>query len=451
MTRLTVGLLAIGTTAMLFGQDDVLPNATRQAGSLLQSVSISSGYYTGGTPAGFEVVSPNQLSGPTAMVAVTAAFGGSKSGEKSSITWSYSPSYFSTVYSESNVPTHGALNHRFGLTWQRKLGSRWSVNASANGFLASMEQLYFAPGLLSSVAAVPTTFDDLAAALLAGKYSDAQLAALLTGSSVHASPEQQFPYGTRLMSAAANLGLTWAPTGRTSLSVTLTGGRTQTVNGAGITGRQPATPVLTLPPVTNAAASISWGYSLSPRTNISIQATSSRTFSRIQQGYASSMSFSVGRTLSRRWFVQGSLGAGGLTYGYQRYAQPKTIQYLAAGSVGFKTSSYTLLASYSRSLGDAYGLGSGTSSTGAAGWSWNRPGSPWSLTASVTYQELNNPLFRNTRSWRTGAGLGRSLGQHLTANWQYIYMQLPADIVVAGLNNTENGVMASLTWRPGLR
>jgi hypothetical protein len=446
-------LLVTVMPALLFGQSeaDAQSNLPGVPESILrvQGVSVYGGYYTSGMPVGFETSGQNTLPGPTVMAGSTITIGGLSSRERSSLDWSYSPSYFSTVYSDNKgVPNHGSLNHRLNVNWNRKLGSKWTLFTSVNGFLASLEQLYFAPGLLSSVAAMPTTFDGLAAAILAGKFTDPQLAALLTGSPVQASPEQAFPYGTRLMNAAVDMGLAWAPSGRTTLALTLTGTRTQRVDGAGTTGANQAISGLTLPQITNAAASMSWSYSVSPRTQISVQAISNRTFSRIQQGYASNMNFSIGRRLSRRLFVQAKGGGGTLTYSHVSYAQPKTAQYLFGGNIGFKTSSHTLLAGYDRTLGDAYGLGSGTTGSATAGWSWQRPGSTWSASAGASYQQLNNPLFRNTRSWRVNAGLSRFIGDHVVTSCQYVYFQLPADMRIVGRQNVENGVLLSLAWVP---
>jgi hypothetical protein len=443
-----VQLILLGVPALLFGQAENTSTSNRPGAAFrLEGVSVYGGYYTTGTPVGFEIPTQSPFLGPTAMVGTTVTLGGSRSREKSDITWSYSPSYFTTVYSSQNERRHGSLNHRFGMNWRRKLGNKWTVSSSANGFLASLEQLYFAPGTLSSVAAFPTSFDNLAAAMLAGKFTDAQLAALLTGSNLQASPEQAFPYGNRLLNASANLGLAWAPSGRTTISTTLTGTRTQHVSGAGVTGPNVGRGSL-LPQMTTAAGTIAWTYSLSPRTQVSVQATSNRTFSKVQQGYASSTQLSVGRTLSRRWFAQLRGGAGAITYSRQLYGKPKTMQHLYGGSLGFKTTSHTFLAAYDRSLGDVYGFGSGATGTGTGAWNWRRLGSGWSMSASASYQQLDNSTFSNTTSWRTSAALSRSFGRQVSMNCQYVYFQLPMDISTPGMEREQSGVIVSLSWAP---
>jgi len=448
--RATLGLLLAALPVLVFGQDtpDNPPPGRSRRIIEVQSVSVSSGYYTSGTPAGFELPTQSLFLGPTALVSGSVTFGGSTSSEKGGFTWNYSPSYFSTVYSQDQRSNHGSFDHRAGVYWRRRLGNRWTAVASANGILASLEQLYFAPGLLTGVAALPTSFDDLAAATLAGKFTDAQLAALLTGSPLQASPEQAFPYGTRLMSAGANFGLSWAPSGRTTVALTLSGTRTQSVKGAGVTGLDIAAATPSLPQMTNATAALSWSYSMSPRTQFSVQATSSRTFSGIQQGYASSGNVSLGRTMSRRWFVQGRAGAGVLSYSRQQFAQPEAKQYLFGGTLGFKTSSHTFVGSYDRTLGDPYGLGSGTTGTASGAWNWVRPGSGWAASAAASYQQLNNPTFVNTGSWRLQGSVSRSLTRSIQLSWQYIYFQIPLGLTVGGQDQTEHGVLVSLSWKP---
>ena len=112
--------------------------------------------------------------GATATVGVAATVGGSKSGEKSSFTWSYSPSYFRLVYSERGNDDRGSLNHRGNLNWTRKLSRKWSMTANAYAFVANFEQLYFNPSTLTSVASMSISFDDLAAGMMKGTFTDAE-------------------------------------------------------------------------------------------------------------------------------------------------------------------------------------------------------------------------------------------------------------------------------------
>ena len=141
-------------------------------------------------------------------------------------------------------------------------------------------------------------------------------------------------------------------------------------------------------------------------------------------------------------------GAGKLNYSQQTYAAPSAIQYLYGGSLGFKANAHTFLVSYNRSLGDTYGLGSGSTSSATGTWNWRHPGSTWSVSAGGGYQELNNPTFSNTRSWLANAGVARALGQHFSMSAQYMYFQFPPNIKTVGVEGSENGVSVGLSWSP---
>lgn len=152
--------------------------------------------------------------------------------------------------------------------------------------------------------------------------------------------------------------------------------------------------------------------------------------------------------MSRRWFLQATGGAGKLDYSQQVYAAPSAVQHFYGGSLGFKTIAHTFVVSYNRTLGDSYGLGSGTTSAAMGAWNWRPPGSRWSMSASWGYQELNNPTFPNTRSWLVGGGVARALAPHLFMSAQFMYFQLPANVKTAVGELSENGVNVGLTWSP---
>lgn len=450
----TLCLPLLMSPAFIWGQTTAAlnfnPTSATQGGVHLYGVSVYSAYYLSGSPASFEFPASNGfLPGSNAMTGIAVTIGGSKSGGKSKFRWSYSPSYFNLFYANNQFDNNGSLNHQLNLNWTRQLGGKWTLTAAANGFIANLEQLYFNPGVLSNAASIPVSFDELAAGILAGKFTDTQLAAVLTNSPLAASPQQGYLYGSRMFNAFASVGLSRSLSGRTSISITATGNRAQTVNGLGTIGGTPATYTgYVVPQMTSVGAVVVYSHSVSPRTQVSVQASSVRTFSRIQQGYASSGLATLGRAMSRRWFLQARAGAGKLTYSHETYNAPKSVQYLLGGGIGFKTYSQTFLASYDRFLGDLYGLGSGTTASAMGAWNWRKPGSGWALSANGGYQDLNNLTFGNTRSWVAGAGLARSLSRRVFVSIHYDYLQLPASMEIAGAEISRNGVSVGLTWSP---
>jgi hypothetical protein len=206
---------------------------------------------------------------------------------------------------------------------------------------------------------------------------------------------------------------------------------------------------LTIPQTTSGSVSLGWGYSLSPRTHIGIDVSTSRTFSRLVDGYTAQGAFSIGRTMSEHWFVQGRVGAGVTTYTRQTVATPSNPPYTAGGSIGYKVRSHTLIASFDRSLADTYGLGSTSTDSAMAGWSWKAPGSLWSLSANYGYQRLNGGVEQGNDSWRATGGIARALSQHVFVSLQYAYFKVPASLAaLTALTGAENAVMVGLSWSP---
>ncbi|MBA0088437.1 MAG: hypothetical protein HRJ53_25910, partial [Acidobacteria bacterium Pan2503] len=141
-------------------------------------------------------------------------------------------------------------------------------------------------------------------------------------------------------------------------------------------------------------------------------------------------------------------GVGKLNYSKQTYKAPSTVQYLYGASLGYHTYAHTLLVSYNRTLGDAYGLGSGSTSSVTGAWNWRISRRSWDLAASGGFQQLDNSTFPNSRSWQAGAGIFRSLGPHFSASAQYTYFEYPGNLRTAGVDSVGHGVMLALTWAP---
>jgi hypothetical protein len=438
---------------MLHGQTTALslfnPIDPSSKGVHLYGVSVFSGYYSGNVPFGTNAVGLNtpSSSGSDTVVGGTATFGWAMPGKNSDLSATYSLSYVGRVRN----PDFNTLNHAFSLGWTEKLGRHWSLSVSAGGVVGDLEQLFFTPTVYSNVVSAPASYDDLTAAILAGKYTNAQLASMLTGAPIVESPAQTFMYGGRVLSATLSTALTWSPTGRTSFHASVSGNRLQHLQAPGTsTQTTVAPPNALMPQISAASASLGWSYSLTPRTQIGVDGSTSRAFSRLQRGYASSVNVSFGRTLSRQWFMQANVGAGMLIYSHQAYAAPHSVQPLGSASLGYKTRSHTFLASYNRSLGDRYGLGSGSTSGATGAWNWRRPGTTWSVSSSFGYQELANSTFPSSKSWQANAGLGKALSRHVSMSLQYGYLRFPTSVTLVGANRSGSSAVLSLTWSPSV-
>jgi hypothetical protein len=310
--------------------------------------------------------------------------------------------------------------------------------------MSSLEQFLFSPSALSNAASLSTTIDELAAGMLAGSITNSEFASFLTGASYLGTPERTYPYGDRMLSVTGNVGLSYAPSDRSSISFGVSAGRSQRLQR-----KDSAATDAIIPNTTGGSANLGWTYAVSPRMQVGISAGTTRSFSRFQDGYISRVDFSASRTLSPRLFVQGRFGGGFMQYTRQTFVVPTGVDYSAGGGVGFKTRSHTFLASIDRTLSDGYGLGAGSTMSISGAWNWRRRNSPWMVSGSSSYQRLQGSILGPLESWTSTLALARSLGTHLFIGIQYGYSELPALLSQPALS--QSGATASLTWSPAAR
>jgi hypothetical protein len=420
------------------------PLSSTRGGLHLYRVNLYAGYFSGGSPFGLDALPPTGINrnsnDPMAMTGGALSLGWSRSNDRSNVSVIYSPSYIA-------YPKHSELDaasHSFALNWNRRVGQKWSFNTSITGLVSNLQQSYFAPNALGLAASLPATFEGLAGAMLAGKFTDVQLASALTGAPLRGLPEQTYLFGRRTLSASVLTSASYTPSGRTSFHLSALATRTQRLNS----DQQNTSAQVLIPQTTAGGVTFGWGYEWTSRTHIGIDAGTNRIFSRLQDGYSSTANFSIGRTMSPHWFVQGRAGAGRLTYLRRTISAPSNVQYTAGGSIGYKMLAHTLIASYDRSIGDSYGLGAGSTSSSNAGWAWKRPGSMWSASANFGYQQLNGPaLLATAESWRASGGIARALNSHLFMSVQYAYFTFPSNLAAMAMG-ADSGVTMTLSWTP---
>ena len=443
---LILGCLGLGTAVAQSGAAGFFnPLSASRDGIHLYGVSIFGGYFSGGTPFGIPTTGPLPTSGSPVVGGGSANFGWSLTRGQSSLVVSYTPSILA---SPNYVQVGNLLNNTFSLNWNRKLGPKWSLNAGVTAAVSSLQETYFSLNAFGQAASLPTTFDGLAGAVLSGTFTDPQLASALTGASARLLPEQTYLYGQRFGSASARVGVTYRPTGRSSFHASIAATRTQSLDSGQM---RETTASSIIPQTTAGTVSFGWAYALSSRTHFGLDASTSRTLSRLEDGYANNAGFSIGRTMSEHWFVQGRAGAGVMTYLRQTVTTQSGVQYTAGGSIGYKLRSHTLLASFDRSLADSYGLGSTSTDSAMAGWAWKAPGSLWSLSANFGYQRLNGGIVGSYESWRASGGIARALNQHTFISVQYAYFTSPANLAaLTGITGAENALTVGLSWSPSL-
>ena len=202
-----------------------------------------------------------------------------------------------------------ALNHSLSFNASRHFG-RWKLGFAAAADLSNLSEFLFSPTVFASVAAVPGTFSDLAAAVLTGTFTNAQFASLLTGAPIVQSPARNLFFGERMFTSAAQTSLSYTPAPRLSVKLTASGSRSQHLSD-NQSGAQPNSYLI--PMTTSAGADLAVSYSRSPRTQVGGSVSSTRVISAIQDVYSTTAKASLGRTMGRRWFLQLSGGVGMMT------------------------------------------------------------------------------------------------------------------------------------------
>lgn len=443
-------VLALARTADAQLLDHFSPLSNSENGVHLSTVSVS-GMYSAGSGAGADLgflYGPGLAGGRSlTTLQAGATFGFVRSIGRSALNISYSPSYVRGLRGVAFDST----NHALSISMGRELSAKWSASGSVNGILTDFNQLLFAGSQTTSLVTTPATFDEFAAAILTGRSANLPLTQAVNAAPAMVSPEQAFLYGGRILNFSASGSVSYAYSTRSSLNLSITTVRTQffsrgsnlsdSVNGRGFS----------VPWTTTGAPSINWGYSLTPRTTVNASLTTSRTLSRFQDSYVSQAAFSIGRTMSSRWFLQGSAGTGWIKPLRQTFQVNRGAQLIYGAGIGYKLFAQTFVGSFNRSVSDVYGLGANATDSATGAWSWKRPGSSVSLTASFGFSRLKGPIFSNPGSWTGFIGAGKSLNRQLALSTTYSYIQFPVSVLANTSNLTRSGVIVSLSWSPSAR
>lgn len=432
----------INAPAPPLAQDNAASVPVPISGPQIRDISAYAVYYSNGQPnngGGFQVGSGNLPS--DVGLGGSIELGWTKFTDQSTFSLTYAPSFTARLrYSSLD-----AINQAFSLNTSRRLAPAWNFGFSVAGNYATIEESLFSPTALSNVASVPSTANDLTAALLAGKFtSNPQLGVVLTNSPLVESPVANLIYGQKVFTSSAQVNLSYLYARR--LSVTFSGGGSyaQTVSGdQASTANTPAV----IPNTTMGTATVALSYTLSPVSQLGATVTTNRVSSSLQDVYTTNSMATLGHTLGRQWIIQLHGGVGVTSPVRTSVAAATQSHPVAGGSLVYKTSSDTFLCSIDRTASDSYGLGASTSSAASASWRWRRPGSLWSLESSFSWQQLQGN-FTNTSGWRATAGLNRAFGLHLILLWQYTYLNYSGVLQTSAYSLSESAVRTSIVWTP---
>jgi hypothetical protein len=371
-----------------------------------------------------------------------ATAGWSRHGKKGNVSLVYSAMYQAQIR-YSNL---SALNQFLTLNASRQLNAKWTLGFSAAGGVSTYDQMLFTPTIFSNVLAVPGTFDDLAAAVLAGKYTNDQLASLLTGAPVIESPARTLFFGDRVFTSAAATSLSYAHSQRLSISFSASANRAEHLQN----GEQPGAPqyLYLLPQAIEGSSTVAINYSLTPRTQVGVNVSASRGFSRVQDAYTTYGSAFLGRTMGRHWFAQVHAGGGFITQIRSRYTSSNGATPVFGGSLGFKTFANTIMVSGDRTLSQSYGVGAADTTAVNAAWQWWRPGRRWGTNASYLKMHFTGGPFGTVDGWRSSFGVNRRIGEHLMLETAYSYGSYSSDSPPSPYQSSQNAVRLSMTWMP---
>jgi hypothetical protein len=418
------------------------PLENRRGGFHLYNVTGFAGWESVASPYGSGYLLPSTSGlGADGTYGAAATVGWSRPTGRSNISLTYTASYLGRFrYSQWN-----ALNHFLNLNASRQLSRKWNVGLSGTSVISSYDQLLFDPTRFGSLSATPGSFQDLASAVLAGKYNNDQLASLLTGAPVIESPSRTLFFGNRVFSNSAMASLSYAPSERLSFQFSTGVSETQHLQDKGQAASQ--YPYL-IPHATYGTASVGASYALSPKTQVGVSMSSSRGFSRIENAYTTYGTAYVGRTIGRHWFARAYGGAGFVTVLNSRYAASDVTRPVAGASLGYRSYANTLMGAYDRTLGQSYGIGAADTTMISAAWHWWRPGRTWGLTSNYGKEQLRNSVFGDVDGWRAGLGATRMLGRHATIETEYSYASYIGRTGLAPYSSDQSAVRLSVSWVP---
>ena len=440
--------ILIGMTASLSrGQsllDEVNFRTSELGGIRLQGISLFGGYSTSAYPqAGLgSVPTPGSALDGDATYGASFSVGWQHHSQRASLSLLYSGSYNGMVrYSGTN-----GYSQFVSLGASRKFGPKWTLNITGTAQDSELAQFIFQPTGLGVLSQTPGTFDDLAAAFAIGQFSNAQMAAALTGAPVLESPARSLLLGTRVLSYAAQASMNYAYSSRLSFHfASLAAGGQNRLGSQSASGQSN----YVMPRSLGANAGLGVSYMLSPRTDLGLGLEENGLTTAYQKGYISNAYISVGRKMGMHWFLRGQAGGSSSHITQQVYGNPKSSQLNGGGSLGFRTYSHTLLATYARSSIDNYGFGAGTNTNVMGSWNWRHPGSRWGLFASYSQQQMRNTGFASLSGWQAAGGISQNINNNMTLVAQYVYLSNTGNYYVGGMNSLSiQSIRISLNWSP---
>jgi hypothetical protein len=406
-------------------QEDAPP---AQTGFSIRETSIYSTYFSSGVPPSLIAsgLALNQ-SGSDFAFAGSTAFGYSKQNERTTMGLLFRPSYSQRL----RFSDWSAFNNDLSVQVNRSVTTRLQFTIGGAAALRNREEFQFNP--------VSTTI-----------ITDSGATSPPLPAPGGADPViQSLFFGSRILTANVNTGIRYMLTPRLAISSGIASNRTQYLPTRRDEHLQQQTAVI--PQVTSILGNVGMTYDLSQRTSIGGTFETARQQSRLQNALIVNARVQVQRTLSRHWIAGGYGGFGQFRTLQQQLTVPSSgqLQYIAGGSITFRSYAHVLIASVDRHITDMYGLGSSNSYSFSGSWRWARPTSRFWLSTSFGRTELQSLSFPAT-SMRGTAEVGRRVAGNVSTTVSFSYMGYASTFLQANTFN-QHAVRLGVVWAPGVR
>lgn len=414
------------------------------SGFRLEGVTFSSGYYSAVLPFGSTaLLGPNTpVFGADMVNIVSGSFTYFRRSPTSVFEIVYTPSYERNLRNEQL----NTLNHNLSIVLSHpvQLRPRLTVDFSANAGVVSARQYLFGtrPG-----EPAPGISDPLAGATAGTSAVDALAATTAGGVPIDAATRQLF-YGDKVLEAGlhSTFSYSWSP--RLRVSVSLGASRYQHLNDFSRAGLPPQSGIVRQTTTGDVGTGLS--YSLSPRTNIGMNVDTSRSFSRLQQGFVTTSTFSVSRKMSPNWYLRGFTGVALVNVAGNLPGRGKQPQYVLGGSVGVEKRGHTFVLSPQRTITNTYGVAYDTTEVRGS-WSWQSQAHVWLLSSSVGYQRLADSVKSRVDARQGTFAVGRRLASQLVGQAQFTYLFYSGRVDLRPYDFSQRAVLFSLSWIPSGR
>lgn len=315
----------------------------------------------------------------------------------------YTPAYSGT-FQAANLHS---FNQNINFEVTEHVRPQWTMYLRGSADDSTLQQFLFRPSSSSQLVSDGNA-DQLASTVIG---APGELPAVTT-------PLQTTFYGLRVLSFGSETGITYKASPR--LSISAGGGFAQSQSRP---DDQNAPSRVLLPRTRLEQGSVNVAYSLSPRSAIGANASTISTQSGFGNSQISIFTGNYGRKLGMHWFGNVAGGIGTFHTSKTIGSIPSGTSYVASGTLGYQTQSQAWVASYGRTVGDTYGLVSGSTRTFLGAWNYKRPGMVWGIVTSGGQQELKGGPIGTFTTWHASAGLIRAVSSQVNLSMEYAYIK----------------------------